>query len=187
MTTPTVTEIRRNGNLVGEQIELARYSVPVGERVLYGQRVNGVVRFQLEACVVLDAPRADSEDCRCRARGFVDEEVRPDASRQERLNGDGSSAGAVGSASRRGRTGARVELARYRVSVGERVLYGQRVLGVVRVTDVPVGEGRSYLVERELELDGYGALQALIADYLRQADRLDAVPMADVGFSFGGC
>ena len=45
MTTPTVIEIRRNGNPVGERIELARYSVPVGERVLYGQRVNGVVRF----------------------------------------------------------------------------------------------------------------------------------------------
>ena len=44
MTTPTVTEIRRNGNPVGERIELARYAVPVGERVLYGQRVNGVVR-----------------------------------------------------------------------------------------------------------------------------------------------
>jgi len=45
MTTPTVTEIRRNGNPVGERIELARYSVPVGERVLYGQRVDGVVRL----------------------------------------------------------------------------------------------------------------------------------------------
>ena len=36
MTTPTVTEIRRNGNPVGERIELARYTVPAGERVLYG-------------------------------------------------------------------------------------------------------------------------------------------------------
>ena len=36
MTTPTVTEIRRNGNPVGERIELARYTVPVGERVVYG-------------------------------------------------------------------------------------------------------------------------------------------------------
>ena len=51
MTTPTVTEIRRNGNPVGERIELARYTVPVGERVLYGQRVNGVVR-------VTDVPAA---------------------------------------------------------------------------------------------------------------------------------
>ena len=44
MITPTVTEIRRNGNPVGECVELARYTVPAGERVLYGQRVNGVVR-----------------------------------------------------------------------------------------------------------------------------------------------
>jgi len=50
MTTPTVTEIRRNGNPVGERIELARYSVPVGERVLYGQRVNGVALSAGGAC-----------------------------------------------------------------------------------------------------------------------------------------
>jgi hypothetical protein len=91
MTTPTVTEIRRNGNLVGERVELGRYTVPAGERVLYGQRVNGVVR----------------------------------------------------------------------------------------VTDVPAhGAGRAYLVERELEHDGYDALTALVADYLEQAERLGEVPMA---------
>lgn len=82
----------------------------------------------------------------------------------------------------RGRTGVRVELARYTVSAGERVVYGQRVDGVVRVTDVPArAGGRAYLVERELEQDGShanAALQALIADYLRQARWLDAVPMA---------
>ena len=41
MTTPTVAETRRNGNPVGERIELARYTVPAGQRILYGQRVNG--------------------------------------------------------------------------------------------------------------------------------------------------
>ena len=46
----------------------------------------------------------------------------------------------------RGRTGLRVELARYVVSAGERVLFGQRVDGVVRVTDVPAhADGRAYL------------------------------------------
>src|SRR5215218_916162 len=35
--------------------------------------------------------------------------------------------------------GERVELGRYTISVGERVLYGQRVLAVVRVVDVPAG------------------------------------------------
>jgi hypothetical protein len=63
--------------------------------------------------------------------------------------------------------GERIELARYTVPIGERVLYGQRVNGVVRVTDVPAGaRGRAYLVERELEQDGYDALKALISDYL---------------------
>jgi hypothetical protein len=81
-----------------------------------------------------------------------------------------------------GRTGSRVELARYTVGGVERALFGQRVDGVVRVTDVPVGaRGRAYLVERGLEQEGSNAnaaLQALIDDYLQQARRLDAIPMA---------
>ena len=45
MTTPTVTETRRNGNHVGERMELGRYRTAAGvERVLYGQRVANVVR-----------------------------------------------------------------------------------------------------------------------------------------------
>jgi hypothetical protein len=75
--------------------------------------------------------------------------------------------------------GERVELGRYSVPTGERIVYGQRVNGVVRVTDVPAhGRGRAYLVERELEHDGYGALKALVADYIDQARILDNVPMA---------
>jgi hypothetical protein len=75
--------------------------------------------------------------------------------------------------------GERIELARYSVPVGERVVYGQRVNGVVRVTDVPArGRGRAYLVERELEQDGYDALKALVTDYLDQAELLEDVPMA---------
>ena len=81
------------------------------------------------------------------------------------------------------RVGERVELARYSISGGERVLYGQRIAGVVRVTDRHAAgtAGRSYLVERELEQDGPGAhaaLKALVADYLEQACRLDRVPMS---------
>jgi hypothetical protein len=78
-----------------------------------------------------------------------------------------------------GRTGHRVELARYTVRGGdERILVGQRVDGVVRVTDVPAhGHGRAYLVERGLEHDGYGALKALVADYAEQGELLAAVPM----------
>ena len=86
------------------------------------------------------------------------------------------------SPSRRVRVGDRVELARYTVATGERVLYGQRVAGVVRISDHPANDGgRCYLVERELEQEGpgaYAALQALVADYLEQARQLDRVPMA---------
>lgn len=75
--------------------------------------------------------------------------------------------------------GQRVELGRYTIPGQERVLYGQRINGVVRVTDVPAhGRGRAYLVERELEHDGHDALKALVADYLQQAEQLADVPMA---------
>ena len=61
------------------------------------------------------------------------------------------------------RVGQRVELARYPSGAEQRVLYGQRVNGIVRVTDVPVAPGgRAYLVER----DGNAALQALVRDYV---------------------
>ena len=40
------------------------------------------------------------------------------------------------------------------------------------------GRGRAYLVERELEKDGYEALKALVSDYLNQAELLEDVPMA---------
>jgi hypothetical protein len=75
--------------------------------------------------------------------------------------------------------GERTELGRYRVSAGERVIYGQRVNGCVRITDRPASHGgRSYLVERECEQDGYSALKALVADYVEQSRELDEVPMA---------
>ncbi|MGI8559091.1 MAG: hypothetical protein ACR2ND_12440 [Solirubrobacteraceae bacterium] len=76
--------------------------------------------------------------------------------------------------------GGRIELGRYRTDAGvERVLYGQRIAGVVRVTDVPVDRpGRAYLVERGLEQDGYAALLALIRDYLDEANQLGVPPMS---------
>jgi hypothetical protein len=82
-------------------------------------------------------------------------------------------------APRQHQVGALTELARYEVAGGERVLYGQRIDGCVKVTDRPAnGAGRSYVVDRELERDGYGALKALVSDYLEQAKELDAIPMA---------
>jgi hypothetical protein len=74
--------------------------------------------------------------------------------------------------------GERVELARYVISSGERVLYGQRVKGVVRVIDRPAsGRGRSFLVERGLEQDGLAGLNGLVSDYVRQAGIHDQVPL----------
>jgi hypothetical protein len=71
----------------------------------------------------------------------------------------------------------RVELARYIIAAGERVVRGQRISGVVRVTDSPAGgRGRAYLVERELEQDGHAALQALVADYVEQAQCHGEIP-----------
>jgi len=73
----------------------------------------------------------------------------------------------------------RMELAHYSVTGAERVLYGERLGACLRITDRPsCGSGRSYLVERELEPDGHGELEALLADYVEQARSLDAIPMA---------
>jgi hypothetical protein len=74
------------------------------------------------------------------------------------------------------------ELARYTTATGtERVLRGQRVDGVVVVTDHALAGGeRAYVVERGLEQEGHGAnaaLKALIADYLTQAERYNDCPM----------
>ena len=72
--------------------------------------------------------------------------------------------------------GERTELTRYTVGEGERIVYGQRIDGVVRVTDRPAAQGgRAYLVERGLE--SKAELDALVADYLEQATRLDRPPM----------
>lgn len=72
-----------------------------------------------------------------------------------------------------------VELARYRISAGERVVQGQRILGVVRLADIPAtGRGRHFLIERGLT--SKAELDAILADYLDQAARWDAVPVEPV-------
>ena len=69
-----------------------------------------------------------------------------------------------------------VELARYTAAGEQRLIRGQRILGVVRVSDVPAdgGKSRRYLIERELETNA--EVQALVADYLAEADRWDQIP-----------
>ena len=76
---------------------------------------------------------------------------------------------------RGGQTNERVELARYTVTAGERVIHGQRVLGVVRLVDDPVsGEDRHYVIERELTT--MAELDAIVIDYLEQARLWDVIP-----------
>lgn len=75
-------------------------------------------------------------------------------------------------------TGQRVALATYTTadSDEQRVLIGQRVDGIVRVTDEPAhGDGRRYLVEPQLE--SKAALDALVEDYLAKAKRIGYAPM----------
>ena len=78
-------------------------------------------------------------------------------------------------------TNDRVELARYTISTGERVVYGQRVLGVVRLVDHPAhGRGRRYVIERELTV--LAELEAIVADYLEQAAIWDTIPAAGTAY-----
>lgn len=78
---------------------------------------------------------------------------------------------------RAGQTNARVELARYSISAGERRIYAQRVLGVVRLVDEPAADdGRRYVFERELTV--MAELEAIVADYLDQAKTWDVIPGA---------
>jgi hypothetical protein len=76
-----------------------------------------------------------------------------------------------------GATSGGVEVGCYRVRAGERVVRGKRVLGVVRLVDNPAsGEGRHYVIERELT--SMAELDAILADYLGQAAAWDVIPAA---------
>jgi len=156
---------------VGERVELARYTVRDGTRIVYGQRIGRVVR-------VTDCPACGSGRSFLVERGLERDgysaltALVDDYTRQAgRLN-------AIPMAASQPEDIEQVELGRYAFTGGERVLYAQRVNDLVRVTDRPASGGdRSYLVERGLEGDGYSALEALVADYTREAVRLDAIPM----------
>jgi hypothetical protein len=86
MTTPTVTETVRTGNRVGERRELARYTAPSGERIIYGQRVDGIVRFQPGKRDVLVLSSRAGEDDTCCPRDAPLEAARTNARRRQRLN-----------------------------------------------------------------------------------------------------
>lgn len=76
-----------------------------------------------------------------------------------------------------GSTKQRVELARYSIGSTERVIYGQRILGVVRLVDEPAeGGGRRYIIERGLRR--MAELEAVVADYLAQSRTWQVIPAA---------
>jgi hypothetical protein len=78
---------QRRAPVVGKRTELARYTIADGERILYGQRVDGVVRFLPDDLVGLVLGRARSEDSSCRSRSLGWGEARADAVRRKRPNG----------------------------------------------------------------------------------------------------
>jgi hypothetical protein len=75
--------------------------------------------------------------------------------------------------------GPRVELARYVVAEGERVLQGQRIDGVVHVFDIPADEesdARIHVVERGVE--SQVALDGIIVDYVARSVQYDRPAMS---------
>lgn len=69
------------------------------------------------------------------------------------------------------------ELARYRISSGERVLMGWRAGGGIEVTDRPTeGRARGYVVDRGIGC--FEQLRAFVTDYVNQAARYDECPMS---------
>lgn len=157
---------------VGERVQLARYSVGSGQRVLYGQRINGVVR-------VTDCPARGTGRAYLVERGLERDGYSALRALVEDYTRQAGRLDAIPMAASLVEQIEQVELGRYEFTGGQRVLYGQRVNDVVRVTDRPAGgPDRSYLVERGLESQGYSALEALVEDYTRRAEDLDAIPMA---------
>ncbi len=69
------------------------------------------------------------------------------------------------------------ELARYRVTSGERVLMGWRHPNGVEVTDRPAeGRHRAFVVDRGFRC--FEQLAAFVGDYVNEAVRIDACPMS---------
>jgi hypothetical protein len=82
---------------------------------------------------------------------------------------------ATGSAPKNG-TNEPVERGRYTVGGQERVLWAQRVEGTVCLTDAPPEgqRGRPYLIEDDLT--SIAELDAIVADYLSQAQKHSGTP-----------
>jgi hypothetical protein len=77
-----------------------------------------------------------------------------------------------------GAAGEAIELARYTIPSGARVLYCHWQESVASIVDRPAtGNGRAYVVDRVRERDGHDAIAALVEDYVRQAAQLGRIPM----------
>jgi hypothetical protein len=158
----------------GELVELARYVVGGVERVLHSQLIDGLVH--VTDTQADGGGRSYHVDCCLERDGYASvQALAADYTRQAaRLR----EVPMVATVLRRIE---QVELGQYQFTGGRRILFGQRVNGVVRVTDRPAegeGGGRSYLVELGLEYDGYAGLRALVEDYTRRATGGDEIPMA---------
>lgn len=79
-------------------------------------------------------------------------------------------------------TGIRRELGRYTAEGIDRILFGQRVdRNAIRLIDTPAVPARgclTFAIEVLDATEGYGAVQALVADYLQQARRTHQIPAA---------
>jgi hypothetical protein len=82
------------------------------------------------------------------------------------------------------RTSIRRELGRYAAGGVERILFGQRIdHTTIKIIDKPavlVSGCRSYSVDAFDTSEGYGPIQALVRDYLRQARRTRRIPAAPI-------
>ena len=83
-----VFHVERRDGCTGHRVELARYAVGGGEeRVLYGQRVDGVVQFLPGSLAVLVSLLGPTEDSTCRSRTTIGAEGCTKAVRRKRRNG----------------------------------------------------------------------------------------------------
>jgi hypothetical protein len=78
---------RRRAPVVGKRTELARYAVAEGQRIRYGQRIDGIVRFLAGSLAVLVSLLGPTEDRTCRSRTTIGAEGCTKAVRRKRRNG----------------------------------------------------------------------------------------------------
>ena len=72
------------------------------------------------------------------------------------------------------------EVSRYKLGETVRVLSAERDGDAIQLIDrTLIGQGTAYVVEPDIGMDDTASLQALAADYVRQAEHLGEVPMSD--------